>query len=85
MNFDPLDVALRLIINLQPSNALQEMMVGDMDGLPLFSQWGLCELQEHEVYLHSAEDQRGAFYLYKLAAAWLPWFVLAKAAWVPTL
>ena len=83
--FDPLRVVLRLIINLRPSNALQNMIVGDMDGLPLFSQWCLCELQEHEMYLYSAEDQRGAFYLYKLAAAWLPWFVLAKAAWAPTL
>ena len=50
-NFDPLRVALRLIINLRPSNALQEMIVADMDGLPLFSQWTLRKLQEHEVYL----------------------------------
>ncbi len=61
VNFDPLRVVLRLIIDMRPSNALQEMIVGDMDGLPLFSQWSLCELQEHEVYPYSAEDQRGAF------------------------
>ncbi len=85
VNFDPKEVVLRLIINLQPSNQLQRPIVGDMAGLPLFSQWGQCQLLPHECYLYSAEDQVGAFHLYKLAAAWLAWFALAVAATPGTL
>ncbi len=56
VNFDPKEVVLRLIINLQPSNQLQRPIVGDMAALPLFSQWGQCQLLPHECYLYSADD-----------------------------
>ena len=42
-------------------------------------------MDDHEVYLHSGEDEQGAFYLHKLSAAWLPWFVLGKMADAKTL
>ena len=63
------DVTLRFIVNLQPSNDLQNVIVGDMCGMPLFTQWTLCELMGHECYHYSGEDEVAAFYLYRLSAA----------------
>ena len=79
------DVTLRFIVNLQPSNDLQNVIVGDMCGMPLFTQWTLCELMGHECYHYSGEDEVAAFYLYRLSAAWLAWFVLGRAATAETL
>ena len=37
--YDPLTTALRLIINMQPANEVQKLIMGYMKGLPLFNQW----------------------------------------------
>jgi hypothetical protein len=55
---------LRFIVNLQPSNDIQHVIRGDIERLPLFSQWLQLELLEHECFLLSADDQASAFNLY---------------------
>ncbi len=84
-DFDVTTCVLRFIVNLQPSNDLQRCIRGDVDRLPLFTQWLLCQLLAHEAYLHSGDDQNSAFNVYKLPSVWLPWFVPAEPAWTSTL
>ena len=67
---------LRLIINLVPSNLLQEVIPGDVATLPHFAQWRGLELFEGEELFWTAEDIKCAFYIFKLPAEWLRWFVL---------
>ena len=74
--FNPLTRFLRLIADLVPSNELQRELVGEIRSLPLFSQWALLELLQHEVLLLSSEDTTAAFYVFGLPASWLPLFVL---------
>ncbi len=57
-DFNVADVALRFIVNLQPSNDLQNVIMGDIRGLPLFTQWTLCEFAEHECYLSTRARTR---------------------------
>ena len=47
-DFDTTTCVLRFIVNLQPSNDLQRCIRGDVDRLPLFTQWLLCQLLQHE-------------------------------------
>jgi len=76
---------LRFIVSLQPSVDIQHVIRGDIERLPLFSQWLQLELLEHECFLWSADDQASAFNLYRLEDAWLPYFVLGEAAEPATL
>ena len=67
---------LRLIINLVPSNELQEHLEGDLRTLPHFGMWSALELMEQELFVWSGDDISCAFYIFGLPPAWLPWFVL---------
>ena len=65
---------LRLIINLVPSNELQEMIPGDVHTLPHFGQWSAVELLPQEVVQWTSEDAACALYVFSLPPVWLPWF-----------
>ena len=67
---------LRLIINLVPSNELQEIIKGDVDTLPHFGQWLSLELLSDEILVWGSEDISCAFYVFALPDAWGPYFVL---------
>ena len=62
-------------MNSQPSNEIQHVILGDIDMLPLFSQWLQLELLDQQCFLWSADDQASAFNLYRLEDAWLPYLV----------
>ena len=67
---------LRLIINLIPSNELQNPIEGDVGTLPHFAQWVALELGPMEALVWGSEDISCAFYVFSLPKAWAPWFVL---------
>ena len=57
----------RLIMNLVPSNALQKLMTADLPTLAGSAQWAGVQLRPSEVLLWSGDDQRGAFYAWRLS------------------
>ena len=60
----------RLIMNLVPANSLQKLMPGDLPTLAGSSNWSGIHLLPNEVLLWSGDDQKGAFYAWKLPKAW---------------
>ena len=60
----------RLIMNLVPSNSLQRLMTSDLPTLAGSSQWSGIQLRPDEVLLWSGDDQKGAFYAWRLPVAW---------------
>ncbi|CAE7323141.1 unnamed protein product [Symbiodinium sp. CCMP2456] len=60
----------RLIMNLVPANSLQKLMPGDLATLAGSSHWSGIHLLPNEVLLWSGDDQKGAFYAWKLPKAW---------------
>ena len=67
---------LRLIINLVPSNELQDVMEGDVGTLPHFCQWSGIELDMDEILICGSEDISCAFYVFALPDQWCPYFVV---------
>ncbi|CAE7898809.1 unnamed protein product, partial [Symbiodinium microadriaticum] len=61
---------MRLIMNLVPANSLQKLMPGDLPTLAGSSNWSGIHLLLNEVLLWSGDDQKGAFYAWKLPKAW---------------
>ena len=68
--FDLDSCILRLICNCIPTNEVQDVVDGEIRGLPQFSQWALLEMLEREFFLVSGDDQTAAFFLYLLEKAW---------------
>lgn len=60
----------RLIMNLVPANSYQKLMPGDLNTLASSPSWTSIVLKDNEVLLWSSDDQRGAFYAWRLPAAW---------------
>ena len=60
----------RLIMNCVPSNSIQRLMEGDLPTLSSSSQWTAAYLHPSQVLLWSGDDQRGAFYAWRLPKAW---------------
>eukprot|EP00971_Amphidinium_carterae_P021440 422923-Amphidinium_carterae.1 len=75
---DGLNGAMRLIVNLTPSNALQQPILGDMGLLPHHSMWSSLSLPRNQVLLWSSEDLKCAFYLFSLPPSWRPYMTLSK-------
>ncbi|CAK0841845.1 unnamed protein product [Prorocentrum cordatum] len=61
---------LRLIMNLVPSNVMQRVVGGDMDQLPLSSQWSTITLLSHEIMLLTSSDRQCFFYVFRLPPCW---------------
>ena len=64
---------LRLIINLVPSNELQEAIPADTGTLPYFGQWRGLELMSDEIFSWCSEDMRCAFYVFQMPEVWRPY------------
>ncbi|CAJ1445108.1 unnamed protein product, partial [Effrenium voratum] len=62
----------RLIMNMIPGNSYQKLMAGDLSTLASSTGWCSLILRQQDVLLWSSEDQRGAFYAWKLPPAWKP-------------
>ena len=68
--------ALRLILNLIPSNACQLSIDGDIAELPACGQLCATVLAKDETLLWSSADRKCFFYIFRLPAAWWPWMAL---------
>lgn len=60
----------RLIMNLTPSNAIQKLIHSDLNTLDGASSWSSIILKESEILLWSGDDQKGAFYAWRLPECW---------------
>ena len=60
----------RLIMNLVPSNSVQRLMTTDLDTLASASHWAGCQLPAGSALLWSGDDQKGAFYAWRLPEEW---------------
>ena len=60
----------RLIMNLVPSNSYQRLMEGDLKTLASSTSWCGLVLKPGETLLWSSDDQRGAFYAWRLPHKW---------------
>lgn len=58
----------RLTMNMTPSNAYQMLMKGDLNNLSSSSSWASLVLPPQHSLLWSSDDQRGAFYAWRLRA-----------------
>lgn len=82
----------RLIMNLVPSNSYQVLQKGDLNTLSPSTGWGSIVMKPEHVLLWSSDDQKGAFYAWKLPPVWrkfmafkwpLPGALLGrKSSWV---
>lgn len=63
----------RLIMNMVPSNSYQFLMKGDLNTLSSSSNWGSLILPPGHTLLWSSDDQKGAFYAWRLPPAWRPY------------
>ena len=64
--------ALRLILNLIPSNACQLPIEGDIDELPACGQLAAAVLADDETLLWSSADRKCFFYIFRLPEVWWP-------------
>eukprot|EP00973_Karenia_brevis_P082730 11467823-Karenia_brevis.AAC.1 len=63
----------RLIMNIIPSNDIQETIEGDMACLPNDSQWRCITMRSGETLRWSAADLKRCFYVFRLPPAWRQW------------
>ncbi|CAK0870953.1 unnamed protein product, partial [Prorocentrum cordatum] len=68
----------RLVMNIIPSNWLQETVQGDMGLLPTTDKWKSIILRSGEVMMSSSEDLKCCFYVYRLPAVWHKYMALSK-------
>eukprot|EP00971_Amphidinium_carterae_P019548 384841-Amphidinium_carterae.2 len=71
--------AQRLIMNLQPVNALMKKFAADTGTLPLMARMRSLVVESDAVLENSFEDMRGCFYLIRLRAAWARYFTFNVA------
>ena len=79
----------RFIMNMTPSNAYQVLMRGDLLTLSSASNWASIVLPQDHCLLWSSDDQKGAFYAWKLPPAWrglmtFRWPVPGSLLWYPS-
>eukprot|EP00435_Cladocopium_sp_Y103_P044257 s197_g12.t1 len=60
----------RLIMNMVPANSYQTLMQGDLQTLSSSSNWASLVLPKNHCLLWSSDDQRGAFYAWRLPSCW---------------
>ena len=70
---------LRLIINLVPTNALQQQFKGESRRMGYPGLWPHLVLYDDEAMMFYSEDQRACFHMYRVPAAWRSYFVLGKS------
>ena len=70
----PGEEILKLIMNLTATNSVQTIIQGDVKKLPYIGQWRCLLLEDGQVLLWSADDLKGAFYIFRLPECWAPYF-----------
>lgn len=60
----------RFIMNMTPANAYQVLMRGDLQTLSSSTNWGSIVLPKGHCLLWSSDDQKGAFYAWRLPPCW---------------
>ncbi|CAK0895098.1 unnamed protein product, partial [Prorocentrum cordatum] len=68
----------RLVMNIIPSNWLQDTIEGDMGLLPTTDKWKSLILRNGEVLLTSSEDLKCCFCVYRLPVVWHRYVALSK-------
>ncbi|CAK0818913.1 unnamed protein product [Prorocentrum cordatum] len=68
----------RLVMNIIPSNWMQETVQGDMSLPPTTDKWKSIILRSGEVMMSSSEDLKCCFYVYRLPAVWHKYMALSK-------
>ena len=68
----------RLIMKMIPSNSYQRMLTDSLGTLHSSTSWTQITLQDGQVLLWSSDDQRGAFYVFRLPQAWRKYMAFRK-------
>ena len=63
-------LCLRLMFNLRPSNAAQELIHGDLDQLPTSARWSSLQLEEYQILFMSSSDRQCFFCLFSMSPDW---------------
>eukprot|EP00971_Amphidinium_carterae_P027627 544227-Amphidinium_carterae.1 len=74
----PRGPALRLIMNLVPTNTYLKEVLGEVSTLPRAGQWAMIVVHEDELMTVYGEDQTSSFYLYALPEAWRPYMAFGR-------
>ena len=74
----PATRVLRLIVNAIPSNKQQTAIKGDIEQMPVGSEWLHIALETDEIVLWSSDDIQGCFHVFSLPPAWRKWMILSK-------
>ena len=62
----------RLIMNMIPGNSYQQMLSDSLGTLSSSTSWTSIALPSGRVLLWSSDDQKGAFYTFRLPSCWRP-------------
>ena len=73
----PATRAIRLIINMVPSNRAQRPIDGDIGLLPVGGEHHVTILQDGETLMWSGDDIKGCFHVFRLPPCWRPWMALS--------
>ena len=68
----------RLIVNAIPSNKQQTAIKGDIEQMPVGSEWLHIALETDEIVFWSSHDVQGCFHVFSLPPAWRRWMILSK-------
>ena len=64
------DRVTRLIMNLVPGNSYQKLLTDSLGSLHSSTSWTSIRLPDGHVLLWSSDDQKGAFYVFRLPKQW---------------
>eukprot|EP00438_Fugacium_kawagutii_P024959 Skav213216 [mRNA] locus=scaffold2826:647978:650839:- [translate_table: standard] len=67
----------KLIMNMVPANSYQMLMQGDLQTLSSSTNWSSLILKKNKTLLWSSDDQKGAFYAWRLPPQWRPYMAFA--------
>ncbi|CAK0898088.1 unnamed protein product, partial [Prorocentrum cordatum] len=68
----------RLILNMVPGNSLLKAHVGEAALLAASTSWTSVVIPEGELLLWSGDDQKGAFFVWRVPPAWHPYMAVGR-------
>ena len=74
----PATRVLRLIVNAIPSNKQPTAIKGDIEQVPVGSEWLHIAPETDEIVLWSSDDIQGCFHVFSLPPSWRKWMILSK-------
>ena len=72
------DRVTRFILNMVPANSYIKMLDRDLSTLTPSTTWTSIPLAQGHVLLWSGDDQKGAFFVWRLPSAWRPFMTLGR-------